>query len=60
MFHRLVARADAVLDNLRGDLPAKLGLTYAELKEANPQIVCTHLSAYGREGSRTAGPATTT
>ncbi len=53
---RLVARSDAVLDNLRGDQPARLGLTYAALKGANPRIVCTHLSAYGREGSRAAWP----
>jgi len=56
VFHALVAKVDAVLDNLRGDLPAKLGLTYAELKDYNPRIVCTHLSAYGRSGSRTAWP----
>jgi hypothetical protein len=48
----LVKTADAVLDNLRGDLPEKLGLTYEDLKVSNPRIVCTHLSAYGREGSR--------
>ncbi len=53
---RLVAGADAVLDNLRGDQPARLGLTYAALKAANPRIICTHLSAYGREGSRAAWP----
>lgn len=56
VFLALVKDADAVLDNLRGDLPAKLGLTYEDLKEANPRIVCAHLSAYGREGSRTAWP----
>ncbi len=55
-FRALVKTADAVLDNLRGDLPDKLGLTYEELKEANPRIVCAHLSAYGREGSRRAWP----
>ncbi len=55
-FHKLVATADAVLDNLRGDLPKKLGLQYASLKHVNPRIVCTHLSAYGRAGSRTAWP----
>ncbi len=55
-FRKLAASADAVLDNLRGDLPEKLGLTYASLKSANPAIVCTHLSAYGREGSRRAWP----
>ncbi len=56
VFHKLVAGADAVLDNLRGDLPAKLGVCYPALKAANPRIVCAHLSAYGREGSRKAWP----
>ena len=28
VFHRLVGTADAVLNNLRGDQPDKLGLTY--------------------------------
>jgi len=56
VFQRLVTRADAVLDNLRGDLPARLGITYDALKAFNPRIVCTHLSAYGREGSRAAWP----
>jgi len=52
----LVGSADAVLDNLRGDQPARLGVTYDALKDANPRIVCAHLSAYGREGSRAAWP----
>jgi len=56
VFLKLVEGADAVLDNLRGDLPKKLGVCYEGLKEANPKIVCAHLSAYGREGSRTAWP----
>ena len=55
-FLALAAKADAVLDNLRGDQPARLGLTYDALKAANPRIVCAHLSAYGREGSRKAWP----
>ena len=56
VFQRLVAGADAVLDNLRGDLPSRLGITYDALKEFNPRIVCAHLSAYGREGSRATWP----
>jgi len=52
----LVRNADAVFDNLRGDLPQKLGLTYEQLAPYNPRIVCAHLSAYGRTGSRTAWP----
>jgi crotonobetainyl-CoA:carnitine CoA-transferase CaiB-like acyl-CoA transferase len=56
VLHALAARADAMFDNLRGDLPAKLGLTYAALASANPKIVCAHLSAYGRDGSRAHWP----
>lgn len=52
----LAATADGVLDNLRGDQPARLGVTHDALREANPRIVCAHLSAYGREGSRAAWP----
>ena len=56
----LAATADAVLDNLRGDQSPRLGVTYDQLKSANPRIVCAHLSAYGREGSRARhGRATT-
>ena len=51
-FLELVKTADAVSNNLRGDIPAKLGLDYASLKVVKPEIVCAHLSAYGRGNSR--------
>lgn len=51
-----VRRADALASNLRGDVPAKLGLTYEQLKAHNPRIVCAHLSAYGRSGPRASWP----
>ncbi|MFZ5709429.1 MAG: CaiB/BaiF CoA transferase family protein [Pseudomonadota bacterium] len=57
VFHRLVRTADVVLNNLRGDQPAKLGLTYGVLGSLNPRIVCGHLSGYGRVGARAAWPA---
>lgn len=56
VFHKLVASADAVMNNLRGDQPAKLGLDYASLKAINPRIVCAHLSAYGRDNDRANWP----
>ena len=56
VLHDLATKADAVLDNLRGDQAPRLGVTYAQLKSANPRIVCAHLSAYGREGSRASWP----
>jgi len=52
----LIASADALISNLRGDVPEKLGLTYEHLKAANPKIVCAHLSAYGRDGPRASWP----
>ena len=55
-FAKLVASADAVANNLRGDQPGKLGLTYDDLKAINPKIVCAHLSAYGRSSPRAAWP----
>ena len=56
VLHPLVARADAVSNNLRGDVPAKLGLDYAALSDVNPAIVCASLSAFGRTGSRASQP----
>lgn len=56
VFHDLIKKADGVIHNLRGDLPKKLGITYDQLKAHNPAIVCAHLTAYGRSGSRAAWP----
>ncbi|MGW8280696.1 CaiB/BaiF CoA transferase family protein [Sphingomonas aurantiaca] len=56
VLEKLVAESDVVFNNLRGDLPAKLGLDYAALSPFNPAIACVHLSAYGRTGSRAAWP----
>ena len=56
VLHDLVRSADALASNLRGTVPAKLGLVYASLKDVNPRIVCAHLSAYGRSGPRADWP----
>jgi crotonobetainyl-CoA:carnitine CoA-transferase CaiB-like acyl-CoA transferase len=56
LLHRLVARVDAVYNNLRGDLPAKLGLDYAALRAWNERIVCCSLSGFGRTGPRRSDP----
>jgi crotonobetainyl-CoA:carnitine CoA-transferase CaiB-like acyl-CoA transferase len=56
VLHRLVATSDAVANNLRGDLPVKLGLTYADLSAIKSDIVCAHLSAYGRDNARARWP----
>jgi succinate--hydroxymethylglutarate CoA-transferase len=56
ILHKLVKTVDATLDNLRGDVPDKLGITYEALKEFNPKIVCAHISGYGRTGPRAGWP----
>jgi succinate---hydroxymethylglutarate CoA-transferase len=56
VLHDLVRSADALASNLRGDVPAQLGLVYEDLKPHNPKIVCAHLSAYGRTGPRAHWP----
>jgi crotonobetainyl-CoA:carnitine CoA-transferase CaiB-like acyl-CoA transferase len=55
-FRRLAASAHVVMNNLRGDQPEKLGLTYAALSDVNPRLVCAHLSAYGRDNERKGWP----
>lgn len=56
IFERLLMTADACANNLRGDLPAELKVDYAHLGRIKPDIVCAHLSAYGREGERAHWP----
>lgn len=56
ILHRLVATADAVTNNARGDQPARLGLDHAALSPHNPAIVCAHASAYGRDTPRADWP----
>ena len=57
VFEDLVAEADAVAANLRGDQAAKLGLTHAALRHRNERIVCCTLSGFGATGPRAAEPA---
>jgi crotonobetainyl-CoA:carnitine CoA-transferase CaiB-like acyl-CoA transferase len=56
ILHRLAASSHALVNNLRGDLPERIGLTYAHMKAANPALVCAHLSAYGRDNERARWP----
>ena len=56
VLHPLVESSDGVFNNLRGDLPAKLGLDYSSLKSVKSSIVCCSLSAFGRTGERASEP----
>jgi crotonobetainyl-CoA:carnitine CoA-transferase CaiB-like acyl-CoA transferase len=56
LFEAMVRQVDGVANNLRGDQPAKMKITYDDLKAINPRIVCAHLSAYGRDNDRATWP----
>lgn len=56
VFSDLVKVSDVVFSNLRGDVPAKLGIRYADLKHLNPVIVCCSLTGFGMTGPRSAEP----
>ncbi|MBW2145676.1 MAG: CoA transferase [Deltaproteobacteria bacterium] len=56
IFHDLVRISDCVFNNLRGDLPIKLGLTYTALESVNPRIVCCSLTGFGTTGRRAGEP----
>lgn len=57
VFEDLVRVSDIVYSNLRGDVPAKLGILYADLKHLNPKVVCCSLSGFGMTGPRSSEPA---
>src|SRR5947209_158831 len=44
VFEDLVRRSDVVFSNLRGHQPARLRLTYDDLKGVNARVVCCSLS----------------
>lgn len=56
ILHELIRDSHVMANNLRGDVPAKIGLDYESLKSVNPAIVCAHCSAYGRDNERAKWP----
>jgi len=52
VFEELVRVSDVVYSNLRGDVPAKIGITYEALRHLNPKIVCVSLTGFGMSGPR--------
>jgi crotonobetainyl-CoA:carnitine CoA-transferase CaiB-like acyl-CoA transferase len=56
VFEDLVRVCDVVFSNLRGDVPAKMKITYNDLKHLNPKIVCCSLTGFGMTGPRATEP----
>ena len=52
VFRDLAQGADVVFSNVRGDLPERLGITYPQLRDVNPRVVCCSLSGFGQTGPR--------
>lgn len=50
MFLRLVEKADVVVDNFKPGTTEKLGISYEDLRQVNPKIVCGSISGFGANG----------
>jgi len=50
LFHRLLMRADVVLESFPVGQTAKLGLDYKDLNHVNPRIILTSISPFGQSG----------
>jgi crotonobetainyl-CoA:carnitine CoA-transferase CaiB-like acyl-CoA transferase len=53
----LVAQADVVIDNYRGGVRERLGITYAQLRAVNPRIITLSATGFGRDETRRLLPA---
>ena len=50
LYFRLVRTADIIIDNLRPQAKAKLGISYEETCKYNPKIIGITVSAFGQDG----------
>lgn len=50
LFYRLVAKADAVVQNFRPGVAERLGVSFDRLQQVNPRIVYVSISGYGDKG----------
>jgi crotonobetainyl-CoA:carnitine CoA-transferase CaiB-like acyl-CoA transferase len=46
----IVAEADVVMENFRPDVMERLGLSYEDVREVNPEVIYVSGSAYGSSG----------
>ena len=50
IFLRLAQKSQVVIDNFRPGTTAKLGISFDDLKNVNPEIVCGSISGFGATG----------
>jgi formyl-CoA transferase len=57
VFERLIASADALVENLRPGVMVRLGLGYEHLSTLNPSLVYCAISGFGQDGPLSGNPA---
>ena len=50
LFLKLAEKADAVVDNFKPGTMEKLGISFDQLRQVNPKIVCGSISGFGANG----------
>jgi len=50
ILHRLVAKADVLVENYRPEVKHRLGIDYESLKPVNPRLVHASISGFGQDG----------
>jgi formyl-CoA transferase len=50
LLHRLVRRADVLIENFRPDVKFRLGIDYESLATINPRLIYTSISGFGQDG----------
>ncbi|HTG10901.1 MAG TPA: CoA transferase, partial [Candidatus Eisenbacteria bacterium] len=50
IIHRLVKKADVVVENFRPDVKTRLGIDYETLSAINPRLVYGSISGFGQDG----------
>ena len=57
IFLKLVAQSDVVVENFTPGVMGRLGLEYATVKQANPNIIYCSISGFGQDGPYQSRPA---
>lgn len=56
VLHKLVARADVLVENFRPDVKHRLAIDYESLKQINPRLVYASISGFGQDGPNALRP----
>jgi crotonobetainyl-CoA:carnitine CoA-transferase CaiB-like acyl-CoA transferase len=49
IFHRLIAQADVMIENMRPGVVKRLGIDYEALQEINPHLIYCSISGFGQD-----------